>query len=104
MSDYNHEIEFAERLAATEQRSKSNQHRLDELESWQRDQSELVRSVSIMATKQERIETDVTEIKADVKAIASKPGKRWESIVEKVLWLIIGGSLAFIFAQIGIPL
>ena len=104
MSYCEREVEFAERLAATEQRSKSNQHRLDELEGWQRDQTELVRSVSVMATKQERIETDVTEIKADVKAIVAKPGKRWDDIIDKALWLIIGGAIAFIFAQIGISL
>lgn len=96
------EVEFAERLSKAEERSKSNQHRLDELESWQRDQSELVKSVSIMATKQERIETDVTEIKADVKAIAAKPGKRWDSIADKLIWLIVGAAIAALLAQAGI--
>ena len=96
------EVEFAERLSKTEERSKSNQHRLDELEVWQRDQTELVRSVSVMATKQERIENDVTEIKADVKAIATKPGKRWDSIVDKLIWLIVGAAAAALLAQAGI--
>lgn len=102
MTSCEHEVEFAQGLAEVQQRSKSNQHRLDELESWQRDQSELVRSVSVMATKQERIESDVTEIKADVKAIATKPGKRWDSVVDKLIWLIVGAAVAALLAQAGI--
>ena len=42
------------------------------------------------------------EIKASVKILEAKPGKRWESSVEKLIWLVVGGVIAAALAQAGI--
>ena len=37
-----------------------------------------------------------------MKILEAKPGKRWESIVEKLIWLVVGGVIAAALAQAGI--
>lgn len=102
MSNCPHEVEFAEKLATVDQRSKSNTHRLDEFEAWKKDQSELISSVASLANEQKHIKTDVEEIKADVKTIAEKPGKRWDAVVEKAVMLLIGAFGAYLLGRLGL--
>ena len=82
-------------------RSKSNTHRIDRLEERQDNLDKLVSSVSVMAEKQERMEGDIGEIKTDVKSLAEKPAKRWESVVDKVLMVLVGAIVAYALAKIG---
>ena len=95
------ELEFEHRLTGVEDRSKSNTHRLDEVERRQNHLEELVGSVKILALRQENVESDVKEIKKDVKEIAGKPGKRWDAIVDKVLLTAIGAIVLYILARLG---
>lgn len=92
--------DIAVKVAEIEQRSKSNTHRLEKVEERQNDLGKLVSSVEVLATRQETVETDVKEIKGDVKALTDKPAKRWESIADKFIWLAVSGALGFIAAQI----
>ena len=94
--------EFNRRLTETESRSKSNTHRIDDLEKWQRDQHQLISSVAVMAEKQTRIEEDVGEMKQDVKSILEKPAKRWEGVVTKILTGLAGAFVAWILMQLGL--
>lgn len=84
-----------------EARSKSNTHRIDKLEERQDSFDKLVASVAVMAEKQDRMETDLGEIKANVKAIAEKPAKRWDAAVDKIVLCVLGAIVAYILAQIG---
>lgn len=95
-------IDMEHRMTAVEDRSKSNTHRLDELDAWRKDQSELISSVATLANEQKHIKTDVEEIKTDVKSIAEKPGKRWDAIVDKITMLIVGAVMAYLFTKIGL--
>lgn len=94
--------DLAVKVAEIDQRSKSNTHRIDKLQERQDNFDKLVSSVAAMATEQEHIKEDVTEIKADVKSLTEKPGKRWDAVVEKVILLIVAGVIGYIMAQIGI--
>ena len=94
--------EEIKKITEIDERGKSNTHRLDKVEERQDKLDKLVTSVSVMATKQETIETDVTEIKADVKTLTSKPGKRWDTFIDKLFWLVVAAAFGFLFAQIGI--
>lgn len=42
------------------------------------------------------------EIGATVKALADKPGKRWESIVEKAVWAFCAAVIAFLLGRVGL--
>ena len=52
----------------------------------------------MFAKEQEHIQADVKEIKADVKALTDKPAKRWDSLVEKLLFAVAGAVLAWLAA------
>ena len=96
------QISIEHRLTEVEERSKSNTHRLDELEKRQDDLDELVSVVKVLAVREEAVENDVKEIKADVKILTSKPAERWDSLVDKAIWAVAGAVLAYILAQIGL--
>lgn len=43
------------------------------------------------------------ENKRRLDAIEAKPGKRWEGIVDKALWLIVGGLISMLLLKVGVP-
>lgn len=96
------EISVEHRLTEVEERSKSNTHRLDEMEKRQDNLDDLVSTVKVLAVREETVENDVKEIKADVKALTSKPGQHWDSLMDKIIWAVAGAVLAFILSQIGL--
>lgn len=96
------DLEHEKRLTEVEARSKSNAHRLDDVEKKQNDLSELVGTVKVLATKQEGVENDVKEIKNDVKTLTSKPGKRWEGLISQLVTLVVAAVVGFILAKIGL--
>ena len=76
-------------IALIDARCKSNTHRINELSEHQVALDRLVTSVEVLATKQETVEGDVKEIKA---------GKRWESIVDKLLAALVGAFVAWLIS------
>lgn len=95
------DLEHEKRLTEVEARSKSNSHRIDAVEDRQDKLDELVGSVKALATREEVVERDVKEIKEDVKTLATKPGKRWDSMVDKVIAAIIGAFVGYIMTKVG---
>lgn len=96
------DMEHERRLTETEARSKSNTKRIDEMEKKQDDIADLVSSVKILADREVRVENDVKEIKDDVKDLKAKPGKLWEGIIEKVIYTIVGGVVAYALVKLGL--
>lgn len=94
--------DIAVKLAEIDQRAKSNTHRLDKVEERQDNLDKLVSSVAMLANEQERIKDDVTEIKTDVKTLTERPAKRWDGIVDKLIWAVLAAGLGFVLAQLGI--
>ena len=95
------EREFEHRLTEVEGRSKSNTHRIDNIEKQQNEFVDLVISVKTLAEREQNVENDVKEIKSDVKSLTSKPGKRWDSLVDKVIVTVAAAVVGFILAKIG---
>ena len=96
------DLDHERRLTEVEERSKSNTHRLDDMERRQNNLDELVGTVKVLADREERMEDDVKEIKNDVKTLTNKPAKRWESLVEKIILTVAAAIVGFILAQIGL--
>lgn len=96
------EREFEHRLTEVETRAKSNQHRLDEMEKRQNNLDDLVGTVKVLADREERVEDDVKEIKGDVKSLKDKPAKRWETIVNNIIWAVVGAVIVYLLNQIGL--
>lgn len=103
------DLEHEHRLTETEDRSKSNTHRLDKLEKETEAINALATSVQVMATKQDQViqsvdklDGNVTKLDGKVTALEIKPAKRWDSIVDKLIWAVVGAFVAFALGQIGI--
>lgn len=94
------ELEVERRLTSVEKLAGSNRHRIDDMEKRQDNLDSLVSSVAVMAKEQEHIKSDVSEIKADVKALTTKPGKRWDGLVDNLIWGVCGALLTFLLAKI----
>lgn len=85
-----------------EQRSKSNTHRIDKLEEQQKQLSDLVSAVAVLAERQNQIGDDVNSIKRELKTLAEKPVKRWDGIVDKIISTIIAAIMGYALARIGL--
>ena len=95
------DFEHEKRLTEIEERSKSNSHRIDLLEKRQDNLDELVGTVKVLAVREENVETDVKEIKSDVKSLTGKSGKLWDGMVEKIIMLVVAAVIGFVLARIG---
>lgn len=95
-------LTYERRLTAVEDRSRGNQRRLEKVEKAQEDITELVKSVASIAQRQEDMDGDMKEIKADVKTLAGKPAQRWESIVEKVLLTAVAALVGWCLVRLGL--
>ena len=93
--------EWEHRLTAAEDRGVSNTRRIDELEKRQDNLDDLVTTVKILAVKEEAVESDVKEIKSDVKSLTEKPAKRWDGLVDKIILTVAAAVVGFFLAQMG---
>lgn len=96
------DMEHERRLTEVESRSKSNTKRIDDMEKRQDSLDNLVATVAVLAEKESNVENDVKEIKTDVKSIKDKPGKRWDAIVEKVIWAVLAAFIAYFLGNNGL--
>lgn len=94
--------EIEHRLTAVEERSKSNVHRLDEVEKRQDKLDELVSAVNVLAVREQQVEMTVKEIKTDVKSMKEKPAERWEAAMTVIITAVISAVVGFILAHIGL--
>lgn len=91
-----------ERLAAYEEGLKSCKRRLDAVEKQQEAIHELAGSIKVMASEQKHQTEAINRLECKVDVLETKPAKRWDGLVDKLIWGIVGAVLAFMLAQIGI--
>ena len=90
------------KIAEIDARIKSNTHRIDDLEADNKALHQLATSVEVLATKQEAIEANVSEIKDDVKSLKAIPGGKWEALVKTILTALAGGLVAYALFRLGL--
>lgn len=114
------------RLVETEQRSKSNTKRIDEIAHKQEDLESLTKSVALIANEQEHMRGDISEtkedvkeikrvvllhgkeqenfseVRSDVKELKSKPGKRLEEMWKIIVSAAVGAIITYIAVQLGL--
>lgn len=93
--------QITSKIAMLEQSGQETQHRIERLEDRQDSLEELTRAFSVIQNEQEHIKTDVGEIKDDVKQLISKPVKRWDGIIDKVIAVVVGAFVSFILCSVG---
>lgn len=96
------DLEHERRLAAVEQRAKSNTHRLDKLEKSTQILNRLATSMEVMAQRQEQVADTVDKLDCKVTALENKPAKRWEALADKALWSVCAAVIGFILAKLGL--
>ena len=96
------DLSHEKRLTDVENRARSNTHRLEELEKRQDNIDKLASSVEVLAVREKNVEDDVKEIKNDVKQLTSKPAQRWDSMIDKIIMLIVGGIVGYILMKLGL--
>lgn len=90
------------KLKEVEERSKGNQRRIEGLEKKVDDLSDVVGVLQAMKKDLEFLATTVNETKNDVKELKDKPAKRWEDLVGKIIWGVVGAFVAYALAHIGL--
>ncbi len=96
------DLEHERRLADVEARSKSNTKRIDKLEQQTEAIDKLATSVAIMAQKTEDMDGKLDTVASKVEKIEEKPAKRWNALIENIIWAIAAAGVTYILTQIGL--
>lgn len=95
------EMEINGRVTALEERVSSNTRRIGMLEQGQKSLERLATAVEVLATKQEGVAESVAKLDRKIDALESRPAKRWESLVDKILLVLAGAFATFLLTQGG---
>ena len=94
---------MAVKLAEADARSRSNTHRLDKLEGKVDVLNRLAAAVEVMAAQQRSQSATMGEIKQDVTALGRKvdviegrPGRRWDGLVDKLIYVAAGAFFTWL--------
>ena len=96
------EINLEHRLTAVEDRAKSNQRRIEKLETSTEALNRLASSMEVMAEKQERVADAVDELDGKVTALESKPAKRWDDLVSKLILVVATALVTWMLSRMGL--
>lgn len=88
---------LAIKLQEVADRSTRNEGRIKKLEGEHEALHQLATSVAVMAEQMKNMQSSVNELSRQVGEMEGRPGKRWEQVVDK---LIFGGVAALIGAVI----
>lgn len=94
--------QLALKLQETTDRSLRNEGRIKKLESEHSALHELAKSVAVMAEKMNTMNTNVQTLTDKVNELEEKPGKRWESVTDKIIMIVVAAIVGFILAKIGL--
>ena len=96
------ELNIEHRLTEVEERAKSNQHRIEKLETSTEALNRLAPSMEVMAEKQERVADAVDELDGKVTALEEKPAKRWEELINKLILMSVTAAATWFFSRMGL--
>lgn len=91
---------YIQKIIENEQRSKSNSHRIDEIESEQKNERDLILAVKELAQEVKRMREDVSKIDSRLTNIETKPAKRWEQIISLIITRYSDIYTGFFYSQI----
>lgn len=74
--------------------------RIKKLEDTQKTLYSLATSVEKMVDEVKRINTRLGIVENDTKELTGKGGKRWDNLVNNMIWLVAGGLVTWAFSQI----
>ena len=94
--------QLAIKLQETTDRSLRNEGRIKKLEGEHETLQQLATSVAVMAEQMKTMNTNVNSLACKVEHLEEKPGKRWDAIVDKMIWAVLAAIVAFVLGRIGL--
>lgn len=94
--------QLALKLQETTDRSLRNEGRIKKLEKESDVLHQLATSVALLAEQMKTMNTSVTTLTQEVEEIKEKPAKRWDSLMEKIVWAFFSAIAGYLLASIGI--
>ena len=94
--------QIALKLQETTDRSTRNEGRIKKLESEHQVLQSLATSVAVLAEKVNTMNGNVEMLTSKVDKIEEKPAERWNGLVDKAIWGVVGAVIAFLLAKIGL--
>lgn len=94
--------QLAVKLQETTDRSLRNEGRIKKLEGEQSALQSLATSVAVMAEQIKTMNGNVQTLSGKVDKLEERPAKRWEGLVDKIIWAIAAALIGFALAQIGL--
>ena len=109
--------DLAVHVQEIDSRSKSNEHRIDDLEHDMKETKSMQITLVKLANGVENMGNQLMDVKEDIQDVkkgqhelsnkvttlenrpALETKKRWDSIYDKIIWLVIGGIVTFILSQ-----
>ena len=109
--------DLAVHIQEIDSRSKSNEHRIDDLEIDMKETKDMQITLVKLANGVENMGNQLMDVKEDIQDVkkgqselsdkvtilenrpAQETKKRWDSIYDKIIWLVIGGIVTFILSQ-----
>lgn len=94
--------DLALKQQVTEDRSIRNEGRIKKLEEESGVLHQLATSVAVMAEQLKAMNASVSTLTNEVEEMREKPGKRWDAIIDKVIWAVLAAVIAFLLGRIGL--
>lgn len=87
--------------------------RIEDLEAWQRDSKKFHNDFydwqRTQIARDARLDEQLSNMGKNIQKLlvqqescALKPGRRWDAIVDKIIWAILAAVIAFVLAQVGL--
>jgi hypothetical protein len=92
--------QLAVKLQKTDDRSIRNEGRIKKLETENGVLHQLATSVAVMAEQLKTMNKSVSTLTGEVEELKEKPGKRWDNLVNNIIWGVAGAVLAYLLANI----
>lgn len=94
--------QLAIKLQETTDRSLRNEGRIKKLEGEHETLQQLATSVAVMAEQLKTMNSNVNNLTNKVDELEGKPGKRWDAVVDKIIWAVLAAVIAFMLGRIGL--
>ena len=94
--------QLALKIQETTDRSLRNEGRIKKLEKESDVLHQLATSVALLAEQMKTMNTNVSALSSEVEELKEKPAKRWDGLVDKIIWAVAGAFLAFALTRLGL--
>jgi SMC interacting uncharacterized protein involved in chromosome segregation len=80
----------------------TQENRIEKLESEYEAINQLATNVAVMAEQMKSMNANLASLNTKVDSLEGKSGKRWDGIVDKLIWALFAAVLAYFLAIVGL--